>query len=288
MRILLAAIALFCCGLSSAAAQTALKDLAYAESAHERQKLDIYAPPNAERLPVIFWIHGGGWQTGDKSEVQLKPQAFVDKGFVFVSTNYRLLPDVEMETIIRDVAQSFGWVHGHVGEYGGDPDRIFVMGHSAGAQLAALLCTDERYLKDQGLTLSLIKGCVPVDGDTYDIPAMIEVAETRCRVHGFPLPTFGHRQKFGDDPAKHVQYSAVTHVAKMKGIPPFLILYVNGHPDTTAQAQRFAAALREADVPVKLFGAKDTDHSKLNENLGAPGDAATAELFQFVDQALQR
>jgi acetyl esterase/lipase len=273
---------------ASVQAQTVHKDLAYAEPGHERQKLDIYAPADAKNLPVIFWIHGGGWQTGDKSEVQLKPQAFVEKGCVFVATNYRLLPDVEMETIIRDVAQSFGWVHGHIAEYGGDPDCIFVMGHSAGAQLAALLCTDERYLKNEGLTLSLIKGCVPVDGDTYDIPAMIEVAETRCRVHGFPLPTFGHRQKFGNDPAKHVDFSTVTHVAKDKGIPPFLILYVNGHPDTTAQAQRLANVLREADVPVQPFGAKDTDHSKLNENLGKPGDPATADLFQFVDQALKR
>lgn len=272
---------------SSVHGQSVQKNLPYAEPAHERQKLDIYAPADAKNLPVVFWIHGGGWQTGDKSEVQLKPQAFVERGYVFVATNYRLLPDVEMETIVRDVAASFGWVHEHIAEYGGDPNRIFAMGHSAGAQLAALLCTDERYLKAEGLSFSALKGCVPVDGDTYDIPAMIEVAETRCRVHGFPLPTFGHRQKFGNDPAKHVDFSAVTHVAKEKGIPPFLIPYVNGHPDTTAQAQRFGAALKEADVSVKLFGAKDTDHSKLNENLGAPDDPATAELFQFVERSLK-
>lgn len=273
--------------VSSLDAQTVQKDVAYAEPAHERQKLDIYAPSDAKDLPVVFWIHGGGWQTGDKSEVQLKPQVFVEKGYVFVATNYRLLPHVEMETIVRDVAASLGWVHEHIAEYGGDPNRIFVMGHSAGAQLAALLCTDERYLKAEGVSFSALKGCVPVDGDTYDIPAMIEVAETRCRVHGFPLPTFGHRQKFGNDPAKHVDFSAVTHVAKDTGIPPFLILYVNGHPDTTAQAQRFNAALQGAGVPVKLFGAKDTDHSKLNENLGKADDPATAELFQFVEQALK-
>ena len=68
---------------------------------------------------------------GNKSSVQQKPQAFVDRGFVFVSTNYRLLPHVDMETIIRDVAKSLGWVHTHIAEYGGDPKRIFVMGHSA-------------------------------------------------------------------------------------------------------------------------------------------------------------
>src|SRR6187431_387390 len=116
--------------------QTASRTFAYADPAHERQVLDIYAPPGAKNLPVVFWIHGGGWQTGDKSSVQEKPRAFVERGFVFVSTNYRLLPKVEMETIIRDVAKSLGWVHHNIGQHGGDPNRILVMGHSAGAQLA--------------------------------------------------------------------------------------------------------------------------------------------------------
>ena len=108
------------------------RDIPYADPAHERQVLDVYSPPQAKNLPVVFWIHGGGWQTGDKSNVQLKPQAFMDKGFVFVSTNYRLLPNVDMGTIVRDIAKSIRWVHDHIAEYGGDPKRLFVMGHSAG------------------------------------------------------------------------------------------------------------------------------------------------------------
>src|SRR6188474_2173264 len=180
-------------------AQDVKRDIPYANPPVERQVLDVYSPKNAKNLPVVFWIHGGGWQTGDKSSVQVKPQAFMDKGFVFVSTNYRLLPNVDMGTIIRDIAKSIHWVHDHIAAEGGDPNRLFVMGHSAGAQLAALVCIDERYLKAEGLSLSIIKGCVPVDGDTYDVPAIIETAETRCRVHGMPMPTFGHRIKFGND-----------------------------------------------------------------------------------------
>ena len=84
--------------------------------------LDVYAPENAKNLPVVFWIHGGGWQAGDKTSVQAKPKAFVDKGFVFVSTNYRLLPNVDMGTIVRDIAKSIHWVHDHIAEYGGDPN----------------------------------------------------------------------------------------------------------------------------------------------------------------------
>jgi acetyl esterase/lipase len=281
---LLLAVAL----LSEAQAPEIKRNIPYANPAHERQVLDVYSPHNAKDLPVVFWIHGGGWQTGDKSSVQSKPQAFVDKGFVFVSTNYRLLPSVDMGTIIRDIAKSIHWVHDHIAEYGGDPKRLLVMGHSAGAQLAALVCIDDRYLKDEGLSLAIIKGCVPVDGDTYDVPAIIETAETRWRVHGLPQAKFGHREKFGNDPAKHRDFSAVTHVAREKGIPPFLLLYVAEHPDTSAQAQRLANVLKDAGIPVTLFGGRETTHNKINANLGLPDDPATKALYEFLDKALKK
>lgn len=281
---LLIAVAL----LSEAKAQEVKRNIPYADPAHERQVLDVYSPRDAKNLPVVFWIHGGGWQTGDKTSVQIKPKFFVDKGFVFVSTNYRLLPSVDMATIVRDIAKSIRWVHEHIAEHGGDPKRLFIMGHSAGAQLAALICTDDRYLKAEGVPFAILKGCVPVDGDTYDVPAIIETAETRCRVHGLPQAKFGHREKFGNDPAKHRNFSAVTHVAKDKGIPPFLILHVAGHPDTSAQAQRLAHVLKAADVPVTVFGARETTHNKINADLGLPDDPATKALFAFLDKALKK
>jgi acetyl esterase/lipase len=264
------------------------RDIPYAEPADPRQKVDVYAPEGARNLPVVFWIHGGGWQTGDRTNVQVKPQAFVDKGFVFVSTGYRLLTNVDMGTIFRDIARSVRWVHEHIAQHGGDPNRILVMGHSAGAQLAALICIDDRYLKAEGLSLAIIKGCVPVDGDTYDVPAIIETVETRQRVHGLPMPKFGHRIKFGNDPAKHRDYSAVTHVAKGKGTPPFLILHVADHPDVSAQAERLESVLKDAGIPAKRFAARETNHSKLNENLGLPDDPPTKALFEFADGALKK
>lgn len=272
--------------LSATRAEDVKRDIPYA-SDDPLQTLDVTTPPNAKNLPVVVWIHGGGWQTGDKSAMGSKPQGFLPKGFVVVSVNYRLLPKVEMLDIFHDVAKSIGWVHAHIAEHGGDPDHLLVMGHSAGAQLAALMCIDERYLKAEGVSLTSIKGCVPVDGDTYDVPAIIETAETRRRAHGQPPPKYGHREKFGNDPAKHRDYSAVTHVAKGKGIPPFLILHVADHPDNSAQAQRLAAVLTEAGIPAKLFGAKDTNHTKLNDHLGEDGDPATKEVFAFLDGVLK-
>jgi arylformamidase len=282
--LLIGAAAIAC--VSDAYAQRVTRDVPYA-TAHERQVLDVYAPEGAKNLPVVVWIHGGGWEAGNKSMVGLKPKAFTDAGFVFVSTNYRLLPTVDMTALTNDVATALGWVHKNIATYGGDPARLFVMGHSAGGQLAALMCTDEKYAKAQGFSLTTIKGCVPVDADTFDIPAIIEVAETRARAHQLPLPTNGHRQKFGNDPEKHRDFSPVTHVAANKGIPPFLILHITGNPDTTAQARRLANVLQAAGIAAKIVG-RDTTHEGLNDEIGVPGDPVTKEVFAFVASALKR
>jgi arylformamidase len=272
--------------VSDVYAQRVTRDIPYA-TVHERQVLDVYAPEGAKNLPVVFWIHGGGWQAGNKSMVGVKPKAFTQAGFVFVSINYRLLPTVDMGALTNDVATALGWVQKNVATYGGDPTRLFVMGHSAGGQLAALMCTDEKYAKAHGFSLTTIKGCVPVDADTFDIPAIIEVAETRARVHQLPLPTNGHRQKFGNDPEKHRDFSAVTHVAANKGIPPFLILHITGNPDTSAQARRLADVLQAAGIPVKVVG-RDNTHEGLNDEIGVPDDLVTKEVFAFVAEALKR
>jgi acetyl esterase/lipase len=273
---------------SVATGQESKKDIPYVDKGHERQVLDVYSPKAAKNAPVVFWIHGGGWQAGDKKEVQLKPEAFTAADLVFVAPNYRLLPSVEMGDIIRDVTKALAWTHAHAAEYGGDPNRVFVMGHSAGAQLAALVCTDDRYLKAEKLTFAFIKGCVPVDGDTYDVPAIIATAEARWAAHGLPKAKFGHREKFGNDSEKHKDFSAVTHVAKDKGIPPFLLLHVAEHPDVSAQATRLATALKGAGVPVTVHAGRDTTHGRINADIGKADDPGTKAVFDFVDGLLKK
>jgi acetyl esterase/lipase len=265
---------------------TVTRDVPYATPAHERHTLDIHAPAGAKDLPVVFWIHGGGWQAGSKADVQLKPRLFTSNGCVFVAINYRLLPQVDMTTLTRDVARALGWVHRNIAGHGGDPRRILVMGHSAGAQLAALLCTDDRLLRAEGVPISALRGCVPVDGDTFDIPAIVATAETRRRVHGQPEPKSTHRSKFGTE-EQHREFSAVTHVAAGKGIPPFLILHISANPDTTIQAQRLAAVLKSAGVPARILADREANHSVINNQLGAPGDANTRELLTFVAERVK-
>jgi arylformamidase len=241
------------------------RDLPYVEPKHERQTLDACAPTEGTDHPVVVWIHGGGWQRGDKTEVQKKPQVFVDKGFVFVSVNYRLLPAVTIKQM--------------AGDYGGDPKTIFVMGHSAGAQLAALVCTDDRYLKAEGLPLSAIKGCVPVDGDTYDVPMQIATVEQkRADIY---------RKKFGDADSQK-DLSPVTHVAKGKNIPPYLILHVAEHPETKGQSQRLVKELQAAGVSARAYPADGKNHTTINADLGLPDDKPTHALFEFLSGVLKK
>ena len=273
-------------GLQLAAAMAAepkvYRDLPYAEPKNERQMLDVYVPAAAAvegaKRPIVFWIHGGGWQRGDKTEIQTKPQAFVDRGFVFVSTNYRFVPNVTIHDMAGDIARSIRWVHDHAKEYGGDGESLLVMGHSAGAQLAALVSTDERYLKGEGLSLAIVRGCVPVDGDTYDVPLQIATVEDRRA--GI------YRQKFGDEEHQR-DLSPVTHVASGKHIPPFLILHVADHPETKLQSDRLAAALTKAGIAAKTFPAAGKDHGSINADLGQPNDKPSEALFEFVTAQLQ-
>lgn len=263
-----------------AADPTVHRGIAYAGTKNERQTLDVYSPARGKNLPVVVWIHGGGWRAGDKANVQKKPQAFVDRGYVFVSTNYRFVPQVTVKEMAGDVARAIRWVHDHARKYGGDPRSLFVMGHSAGAHLAALVCTDARYLEAEGLRLSIIKGCVPVDTAVYDVPG--QIASTG------PARATTYRNAFGKDEASQKEVSPITHVVKGKDIPPFLILHVADRPDSKRQSQMFGEKLKGAGVLVKVVAAEGTNHGTINANLGLAADRPTLQLWEFMNASRTR
>jgi acetyl esterase/lipase len=280
MRIVTVLLVLLVASPLLAAEPKVHRGLSYADTKNERQTLDVYAPTEGKNHPVVVWIHGGGWKAGDKASVQKKPQAFVDKRFVFVSTNYRFVPKVSVKEMTGDIAKAIRWVHDHAQEYGGDPTAIFVMGHSAGAHLAALVCTDDRYLKAESLSLSIIKGCVPVDVSVYDIPKRFKDSKT------VPPATF--KAVFGESEEAHRDLSPVTHIAKGKHIPAFLILHVADRPETKAQSHWLADKLKEAGVPAQVVAAEGTTHGTINANLGLPKDRPTQEMFEFLNKALKK
>jgi len=255
------------------------RDVAYTEPADAKRTLDLYAPDSGKDHPVAVWIHGGGWRNGDKAGVQQKPDAFVEKGFVFVSVNYRLVPHVTVQEQAGDIAKAIRWVHDHAKEFGGSADTIFVMGHSAGAHLAGLISTDDRYLKAEKLPLSAIKGCVPVDTAVYDVPK--QVATVRGQRREMYTGVFG-------TPENQKECSPITHVAKGKNIPPFLILHVADRPDSRAQSQAFAKSLQDAGVEARVVPAEGKTHGTINRELGLLDDKPTKELFEFLQAVLKK
>jgi arylformamidase len=212
--------------------------------------------------------------------VQKKPQAFVDKGYVFVATNHRFFPNVTVKEMTGDIAKAIRWIHDHARDYGGDPKSIFVMGHSSGAHLAALACTDDRYLKGERLPLSIIKGCVPVDVSFYDIPKRIK--ESRAVIRKVAREVFGNTEDSWRD------LSPVTHVGKGKNIPPFLILHVAARPETKDQSHWLADKLKDVGVPAQVVAAEGTTHATINSNLGLPDDGPTQEMWKFMAKALKK
>ncbi|HZM95641.1 MAG TPA: alpha/beta hydrolase, partial [Vicinamibacterales bacterium] len=154
---------------TTAVAQThtvrVVRDVPYLQNAgyaDDKDKLDLYLPEGRSNAPVIVSYYGNQLMGGDKNEDAFIGHRFASAGFVTAVVNYRLSPGVSHPAHVQDAAASFAWVKRHIAEYGGNPDRIFIIGYSAGGYLAALLSTDRRYLAAHELSPRDIRGTVPV------------------------------------------------------------------------------------------------------------------------------
>jgi acetyl esterase/lipase len=261
------------------AEMTVARDVRYAETvgvAASAQSLDLYAPAGARGAPALVYVHGGSWSAGDKRAVGAKAEFFTASGWIFVSVNYRLLPEGRHPANVEDVARAIAWVHTNVVRYGGDPAKIVLMGHSAGAHLVALAATDARPLRQAGKTLEIVKGVIPLDTTAYDLPALMQ---TGAAFYG---------RIFGTDPKVWRDASPAHHVVRGKGIPPFLIFYTRGmgagesNPIRSGHANAFANVLRQAGVPADAVDATDRTHTEINQWFGRKDDV-TAKAMQFLN-----
>jgi acetyl esterase/lipase len=125
------------------------QDICYAEEAY--QCLDVYAPNAASLAPVVVFFHGGGWETGAKEDDRFVAGALVRRGLVAITLNYGLYPDALYPAFLQDAAKAVAWAKAHVARYGGDPNRIVLCGHSAGAYIAAMLSLNRRWLNNENL-----------------------------------------------------------------------------------------------------------------------------------------
>jgi acetyl esterase/lipase len=136
-----------------------------------RQKLDVYKPTGKRAGgKVVIFFYGGDWQSGQKGDYRFVAQALASRGFVTVMPDYRLYPEVRFPTFVEDGASAIRWAHDHVAEFGGDPAQICLMGHSAGAHIAALLTLDEHYLGDVGLDRQAIRATAALSGPYDFVP----------------------------------------------------------------------------------------------------------------------
>ncbi|MEI9891158.1 MAG: alpha/beta hydrolase [Caulobacteraceae bacterium] len=159
-----------------------------AYGADPRQKLDVYTPraPSARPLPVLVFFYGGNWSSGRRQDYSFAGHAFAARGFVTVIADYRLAPQHPYPDFVRDAASAVRWAHDHAGAYGGDPDRIVLAGHSAGAYLAMMLALDDDYLRAAGVDFSIIKGVAGLSGP-YDFYPF-DVKASQVAFGGYPDP----------------------------------------------------------------------------------------------------
>ncbi len=284
-------------------------DIRY-HDAHQRQRLDVFSPQGVENAPVVLFVHGGAWMMGDKNLFGFYRgvgRFLAEHGLVAVLINYRLSPAVQHPEHIKDVARAFAWTRRHIRDYGGDPDRLILCGHSAGGHLVSLLATDPTYLKDPALKLTdedraAIRGVISVSG-VYRIPAPREFqAMTTEMFNGLKMKMGGPdggkmlastalalpllflqpiATVFGDDPVVCKQASPLTHVHK--GLPPFLLLYAERDlPQLPEMAREFARALTNAGNQVKVQRIDGTDHNMILFSLSRLGDPTAKALLPFI------
>jgi acetyl esterase/lipase len=205
----------------------------------ERHVLDVYSPKKAASsaagFPVVLFIHGGSWTSGNKNIYTFIGRRLAKQGVVAVVINYRLAPPVHVPEQAADCARALAWTVANIRQYGGDPARVFVMGHSAGGGLAALLATDDALLARNGLPQNPVRGAIMDDPAGLDMYSYLK----EMRYEGDAQ----YKVPFGNDPAVWKEVSAIYKIRP--GIPPFLF-YLGGetYPSISGSSGRFRDRLK--------------------------------------------
>ncbi len=233
-----------------------------------RQRLDVYVPWYAKQRPVVVFWHGGGWNSGDKAHYRFVGAALARAGYVAVLPNYRLYPEVRYPHFMFDAANALAWVVSHAADIGGDPRRIFVAGHSAGAHIAALLAVDSELLEAHAIPPSAVRGLIGLSGPYALMP---------------------------DSPIYHAIFAAPytpsewQPVQKVRpGAPPALLLH--GGADRTVpprHAHAMAAALESVDATFTMRIYPDREHVDTVASLALPARRKLPimqDIRRFIDE----
>ncbi len=246
-------------------------ELAYGEQ--PRQRLD-FTPGEGPAAPLVLFVHGGAWRFGDKRMAGRMAAHFHARGMAFAALNYRLVPNATVDQQAEDVAAAVARLAGDARRLGLDPDRIMLIGHSAGAHLAALVGSDPRYLAAHRIPVTAIDGVVLLDGAGYDVPAQVAAAG--------PFLRRLYVGAFGSDPDFQRLVSPTLHAAAPNA-GRFLILHIASRPEQSgAQSARLGAALRAAGTPADVRSV-DGSHADVFRGFGTAGHRATTLTDAFAD-----
>jgi len=228
------------------------RDIAY--GAGDRQKLNVYTPKGgADGAPVLMFIYGGSWKEGDKDLYDFAGRAFAAQGFVTVIADYRLVPDVRFLAFVEDGAAAVAWIEDNIADFGGDAERFYLAGHSAGAYNAVMLAVDPQWLAAAGVSDGFVDGVAGLAGP-YDF---------------YPWDTDVSREAFrsADDPANTTQPVALINA----DAPPLLLM--TGTDDTTVKPRNVDALADRAQalgVPVTVKKYEGIDHVGIAAALSRP------------------
>lgn len=248
-----------------------VKDLSYStgsEADPVKNKLDLYTPEGRKDYPVLFFVHGGTWKSGDRKIYVKLGELFASHGIGTVIISYRLSPKVQHPAHIQDVARAFAWTCDNIKSYGGRPDQIFACGHSAGGHLVSLLATDESYLKAEKRSCADLKGVIPISG-VYRIVPLGPIASA-----------------FGTDLKACNRASPINHVTGKH--PPFLLLYGdNDLPTLGVMAEEMGRALKKCDCDAAVRQIDKRDHISIMTSLLENEDPTRSALLEFVQKHSQ-
>ena len=257
---------------ADASTVSVIPDLAYKNggnlTAYEtaRCQLDLYVPAGVKDMPCLVWFHGGGLTSGTKSDpdIQATCRALASEGILVASAEYRLSPVVTYPAYLQDAAMAVAWMCQHAAEYGGDPARLFVSGHSAGGYLVAMLALDDQWLSAVGVNRLGLRGFIPVSGPMTTPDAV-------CAERGLPK---GGVTVDAAAPISHVRPDT----------PPWMILYADGDtPKRVAENRAVVAALSKAgNRHVSEREIIGRNHMTIEQWIAHPGDATREQFVEFI------
>lgn len=242
------------------------RDIVYGEQ--PRNTLDVYLPAHAKDAPVVVFFHGGGWNSGDKDNYKFVGAALAGQGYIAVLPNYRLYPQVKFPAFMHDAARAVAWVKSQLSSWPADPQRVYLMGHSAGAHIAALLALDGEYLAEVAMSSNELRGVIGLAGPYDFIPFSF----------GYMYDLFGPPERYpASQPINYVRADA----------PPMFLAH--GTQDRTvvpANTAHLAAALRRVGVAVQTREYAGASHSDLVAALSIPARKrlpVLADIGKFID-----